>query len=125
MAIVVQHCFKKNLRKFNFTFCVKVNFLFRVLKCLFFIYDNTQKFAQENVDWRFTWWKMVISDVMKESPFYGLGLGSDISTEFHANYFQTGIDNTDVIIARYPHNILITVLGRLGIIGIIIFLLGF
>ena len=84
--------------------------------------SGKQKFAQENVDWRFTWWKMVISDVMRESPFYGLGLGSDISTEFHANYFQTGIDNTDVIIARYPHNILITILGRLGIIGIIIFL---
>ena len=84
--------------------------------------SGKQGFAQENVDWRFTWWKMVIEDVMTESPFYGLGLGSDISTEFHANYFQTGIDNTDVLIARYPHNVLITVLGRLGIIGILIFL---
>ena len=81
-----------------------------------------QRLSQENVDWRFSWWKMVIDDVMTERPFYGLGLGSDISTEFHANYFQTGIDNTDVLIARYPHNVLITVLGRLGILGLLIFI---
>ena len=65
---------------------------------------------------------MVIDDVMTERPFYGLGLGSDISTEFHATYFQTGVDNTDVLIARYPHNVLITVLGRLGILGLLIFI---
>jgi len=59
---------------------------------------------------------------MRENPFYGLGLGSDISTRFHANYFQTGIDNTDVLIARYPHNVLITIWGRLGIIGLMIFI---
>ena len=81
-----------------------------------------QRLSQENVDWRFTWWKMVIDDVISERPFYGLGLGSDISTEFHATYFQTGVDNTDVLIARYPHNVLITILGRLGIIGVMIFL---
>ena len=84
--------------------------------------SGKQGFAQENVDWRFTWWKMVIEDVMRENPFYGLGLGSDISTRFHANYFQTGIDNTDVLIARYPHNVLITIWGRLGIIGLMIFI---
>jgi len=84
--------------------------------------SGKQGFAQENVDWRFTWWKMVIEDVMKENPFYGLGLGSDISTQFHATYFQTGIDNTDVLIARYPHNVLITIMGRLGIIGLMIFI---
>ena len=84
--------------------------------------SGKQRFAQENVDWRFTWWKMVIEDVMRENPWYGLGLGSDISTKFHATYFQTGLDNTDVLIARYPHNILITIFGRLGIIGLMIFI---
>ena len=83
---------------------------------------GSQKHAQSTVDWRLNWWKTVTKDTMESRPFYGLGMGADISTKFHAIHFNSPYLNTNVKIARYPHNIIFTMLGRTGIIGLLIFL---
>ncbi|MCP4849848.1 MAG: hypothetical protein GY899_18065 [Verrucomicrobiaceae bacterium] len=82
----------------------------------------SRKNAQRNVDWRLTWWKTVTEDTMGSRPFYGLGMGADISSKFHAEYYNTSYLNTNVKIARYPHNIIFTIIGRMGLIGLIIFI---
>jgi hypothetical protein len=84
--------------------------------------EGSRKHAQSNVDWRLTWWKKVTEDTMESRPFYGLGMGADISTDFHAGYFNVQYIDPNVKIARYPHNIVFTVLGRMGIIGLAIFI---
>ena len=83
---------------------------------------GSQKHAQSTVDWRLTWWKKVTEDTMESRPFYGMGMGADISTDFHAKYFNTGYLNPNVKIARYPHNIIFTIIGRMGLVGLIIFI---
>jgi hypothetical protein len=83
---------------------------------------GSQKHAQSTVDWRLTWWKTVTMDAMETRPFYGLGMGADISSKFHAQYFNSSYLNTNVRIARYPHNIIFTIIGRMGLIGLIIFI---
>lgn len=83
---------------------------------------GSQKHAQQTVDWRLTWWKTVTKDTMESRPFYGLGMGADISTKFHAIYFNSPYLDQSVAIARYPHNMIFTLIGRMGIIGLLIFL---
>jgi|GEM_PF-1590896 len=75
-------------------------------------------------DWRITWWKIVIADTMKESPMFGMGLGADISGHFA----ESVLGITDISdYARYPHSVLFTVFGRMGFVGLAVFLvyLGF
>jgi hypothetical protein len=81
-----------------------------------------QKHAQRTVEWRMTWWTMVTEDVMEKRPFFGLGMGSDISSEFHAKFNNSTVVNVNRNRARYPHNIVFTVLGRMGLIGLVIFI---
>jgi hypothetical protein len=82
----------------------------------------SQKHAQRTVEWRLTWWIMITEDVMSQSPFYGLGFGSDISSKFHSSFNKASHVNTNKHYARYPHNIVFTVLGRMGLIGLLIFI---
>ena len=89
---------------------------------LFGVGGASQQHAQRTVEWRLTWWTMITEDVMKESPFYGFGLGSDISSKFHSAFNRTSYVNIDKNYARYPHNILFTVLGRMGLIGLVLFI---
>jgi O-antigen ligase len=77
-------------------------------------------------DWRLTWWKVIAEDTMRVAPVFGTGMGSDITTSFLTELFgreaaaQTGRDY-----ARYPHSIIFTVLGRMGLLGLGLFLLLF
>jgi len=63
--------------------------------------------------WRMDWWMMIWDDTMERAPFWGLGFGSDISTAF--------LGQTLGELVRYPHNVIFTVIGRLGLIGLVIF----
>ena len=65
---------------------------------------------------------MVAEQTFEEAPFYGLGMGADISSDFHAVFDNLTHVDIDANLARYPHNVLFTVLGRMGIIGLAIFI---
>ena len=63
--------------------------------------------------WRMDWWMMIWHDTMRSAPFWGLGFGGDISTAF------LGPELGELV--RYPHSVIFTVIGRLGLIGLLIF----
>lgn len=83
---------------------------------------RSQRHAQRTVEWRITWWTMVTEEVMEKKPFYGMGMGSDISSDFHVKFNNSPVVNINRNLARYPHNIVFTVLGRMGLIGLVIFI---
>lgn len=77
--------------------------------------------------WRLQWWGKIWDDTMEEQAFWGQGFGADITSQFYLNFFLGGSANrtlSDAEIAtmpRYPHNIIFTIIGRLGLIGLVIF----
>jgi len=73
-------------------------------------------------DWRVSWWKIIIADTMAESPMFGMGLGADITGHF--TEMILGISNASEY-SRYPHSIIFTVFGRMGFLGLAVFLLYF
>lgn len=68
-------------------------------------------------EWRYIWWSKITKNTLNRNPFFGSGLGSDISQDFLKDYFSLAVVENDGSISRYPHNILFTALGRLGIVG--------
>jgi len=73
--------------------------------------------------WRWDWWMIIWDDTMAIAPFWGQGFGADLTTPFLGEWL--GIDPTSAKAqnyARYPHNILFTIIGRLGLIGLFVFL---
>lgn len=72
-------------------------------------------------EWRLAWWRLVFDMTVDENPFLGLGFGADITSPFLREVYKINYYGQNHGYARYPHCILFTVFGRLGIIG----LLGF
>lgn len=73
----------------------------------------------DNNQFRLVWWKNVAEETLRSSPLLGLGFGADIARGFLQEYFPTGeVDFT----ARSPHNIFVTLLGRMGFTGLTLFL---
>lgn len=68
-------------------------------------------------EWRYIWWSKITENTLNRNPLFGSGLGSDISRDFLKDYFSAAIVEDDGSISRYPHNILFTALGRLGLVG--------
>ena len=68
-------------------------------------------------EWRYIWWSKITENTLNRNPLFGSGLGSDISRDFLKDYFSAAMVEDDGSISRYPHNILFTALGRLGLVG--------
>jgi hypothetical protein len=68
-------------------------------------------------EWRYIWWSKIAENTLNRNPLFGSGLGSDISKDFLKDYFSFAVVEDDGSISRYPHNILFTALGRLGLVG--------
>ncbi|WP_018970647.1 O-antigen ligase family protein [Rubritalea marina] len=74
--------------------------------------------------WRIGWWMMIWQDTMSTAPFLGLGFGADISSAFLIDVLGYNPSLEELAsYSRYPHCVFFTVLGRMGIIGAIIFVL--
>ena len=74
--------------------------------------------------WRLAWWEIVYRDTYAQSPMFGLGLGSDITSNFMREYMNVSVPEKHFFsLTRYPHCILFTVFGRLGFVGLFFFLL--
>jgi len=71
-------------------------------------------------EWRYIWWRKITENTLATNPFFGGGLGSDISTAFLKDYYTLAVVEDDGTISRYPHNILFTALGRLGLVGFVV-----
>jgi O-antigen ligase len=73
-----------------------------------------------NNEFRTVWWTTVFNETMQKGPFFGLGFGYDLTASFMRTYYLTG--GEDTASTRSPHSILFTVLGRMGLLGLALFL---
>jgi len=73
-----------------------------------------------NNEFRTVWWTTVFNETMQKGPWFGLGFGYDLTSSFMIAYYPTGGEDTAT--TRSPHSIIFTILGRMGIIGLISFL---
>jgi O-antigen ligase len=79
---------------------------------------STDTSAEESNRWRTTWWTVVYKDTMAHSPIFGLGFGYDLTAKFIREYYA---DRGGEQMARNPHNIVFTFLGRTGLLGATLF----
>ena len=89
-------------------------------------FGNKRSFASEvgdvsagNNEFRATWWKSVIDETNEKSPLVGLGFGYDLAKRFLRSY--TAPLDPYAFDARSPHSILLTIYGRMGLIGFLSF----
>ena len=85
-------------------------------------YSGTRSYQSEmssdkgdNNRFRLIWWKNVTQETLETSPVLGLGFGADLARGFLLEYYPTS--ETDFS-ARSPHNIFMTTLGRMGLVGV-------
>jgi hypothetical protein len=76
--------------------------------------------AASNTQFRTVWWRTVFNETMQKGPFFGLGFGYDLTSSFMRTYYPSG--GEDTASARSPHSIWMTILGRMGFLGLLSFL---
>jgi len=69
----------------------------------------------DNNRFRMVWWRDVIEDTVAENPVLGQGFGADLSTRFLADY---DLLSDETFAARSPHSMVVTVFGRMGLLGL-------
>jgi O-antigen ligase len=73
----------------------------------------------DNNLFRAVWWRAVVDETIEGNPWLGLGFGYDLSDEFVREYFP---DPSSEFTTRSPHNVMLTVFGRMGLAGLLPFL---
>jgi len=73
----------------------------------------------DNNRFRLVWWKSIATEVLETNPLLGLGFGYDLAAGFLREYDQ---DLGDEFTARSPHCVVFTALGRLGLVGFVIWI---
>jgi O-antigen ligase len=80
--------------------------------------DATYNKGDNNV-WRAVWWRVCIDEAVETNPWLGLGWGYDLAQPFVRVYYPEGGDDFST---RSPHNVLVTIFARTGVIGLATFL---
>ena len=73
----------------------------------------------DNNQFRTTWWRMVIDETWERGRWLGLGFGYDLSDKFTRVYYA---DDSEEFTTRSPHNFLLTIFGRMGLLGLALLL---
>ncbi|WP_158277456.1 O-antigen ligase family protein [Opitutus sp. ER46] len=81
--------------------------------------DADAGYKIDNNRFRLVWWQMVARETLTQAPWFGLGFGYDLAEPFTRVYFP---DAEEDFTARSPHSIVVTALGRTGVIGLTAFL---
>ncbi len=74
----------------------------------------------DNNQFRMVWWRTVVADTVSDSPWFGLGFGSDLAADFLRVYYP---DSDEDFTARSPHNFVLSVFARTGTVGLLLLLL--
>jgi hypothetical protein len=72
-----------------------------------------------NNRFRWIWWTDVYDETVHKSPVFGLGFGSDLASRFLADYDLLA---DETFSARSPHSMIVTTFGRMGFLGLAIWL---
>ncbi len=73
----------------------------------------------DNNIFRVVWWHAVFDETIEGNPWFGLGFGHDLADRFLQQYYpEAGEDFT----VRSPHNVLLTIFARMGVVGLLPFL---
>lgn len=81
-------------------------------------YRNDQSSNKgDNNRYRLVWWRNVAQETLTTAPVFGLGFGADITKGFFQEYYPTTDPDFN---PRSPHNIFVTMLGRMGLVGVVL-----
>jgi len=69
----------------------------------------------QNNRFRMIWWRTVIQDTLAQNPVLGLGFGYDLAARFLVEYELIAAED---FATRSPHSMLVSVLGRMGFVGL-------
>lgn len=73
----------------------------------------------DNNEFRLTWWALVARQTWEEGRWLGLGFGRELAAEFARIYYPEADES---FTARSPHNVVLSVFARSGVIGLLSFL---
>jgi len=76
----------------------------------------------DNNQFRRVWWNAVVAETVAGNPVFGLGFGYDLAARFLADYNWLSVE--EEFTTRSPHSVIVTNFGRLGGLGLGLFLLG-
>lgn len=79
--------------------------------------SDTSSIKGDNNRFRLVWWRNVAVETATTSPIFGHGFGADLAAGFVQEYYP---DSTDDFTARSPHNIFLTIFGRMGAAGALV-----
>lgn len=77
-------------------------------------------FKGDNNRFRAIWWNAVFEETAQQNPWIGLGFGHDLAARFVREYYP---DSSEDFNTRSPHNVILTIFGRMGVVGLAPFLL--
>ncbi len=77
-------------------------------------------FKGDNNRFRAVWWETVYNETVAGNPWTGLGFGHDLARQFVREYYPEQGEEFDT---RSPHNVVLTVFARMGLLGLIPFLM--
>ena len=72
-----------------------------------------------NNRFRIVWWQAVADETLAEAPVFGLGFGHDLAARFLSDYGLLGAED---FTARSPHSMVMSVFGRMGLVGLVLWL---
>ena len=73
----------------------------------------------DNNRFRMVWWQAVLLEARDNGLWLGLGFGHDLADQFVRTYYA---DDPEEFNTRSPHNFVITVFARMGIVGLVLLL---
>lgn len=73
-------------------------------------------FKGDNNRFRALWWRTVAVETLQTNPIFGLGFGHDLAGAFLQEYNPSLLSEDFGV--RSPHNVFVTFLGRLGVVGL-------
>src|SRR5262249_44478770 len=74
----------------------------------------------DNNLFRAIWWRNVFEETLEKAPVLGLGFGYSLADRFVREYYP---DASEEFTTRSPHNVLLTIFARMGIVGFLPFAL--
>ena len=82
-------------------------------------YATEDAFKGDNNVFRMVWWRTAVEETLETNRWFGLGFGHDLAARFVREYLP---EASEEFSARSPHNVLITVFARMGLVGAGLFL---